>query len=130
MRCYFSSCKPGPPHEVADGTVTFVIPELKITFRARYRGTRGACEYAGLLALLEFVEINPKVFRNRSLEIFGDSFTVVNQVNNRMLCRKELESFRNMALILKQRIPFTLDWVTPEANPAGVSAPDQQTSTG
>jgi hypothetical protein len=122
MRCYFSSEKPGPPNEPAEGFVSFVIPELSITFRARYRGTAAACEYAGLLALLEFIQINPQLFSERTLEIFGDSFTVVNQVNNKLLCRKELEAFRNMALILKQRIPCTIDWVAKRENPAGPPA--------
>jgi hypothetical protein len=119
MQCYFSSHKPGQPLDIADGTVSFAIPELDITFRARYRGTKAACEYGALLALLEFVDINPKVFHNRTLEIFGDSFTVINQVNNKMLCRKDLESFRNSALILRQRIPYTLGWIDLLENPAG-----------
>ncbi|MBI3872739.1 MAG: hypothetical protein HY304_06660 [candidate division Zixibacteria bacterium] len=122
MRCYFSSEKPGLPHEPGDGFVSFVIPELSITFRARYRGTAAACEYASLLALLEFVEINPKLFAERTIEILGDSFTVVNQVNNRLLCRRELEAFRNTALILRQRIPYTIDWVARRENPAGPQA--------
>jgi hypothetical protein len=119
MQCYFSSNKPGDSEEVANTTVSFAIPELNITFRARYRGNKAACEYAALLALLEFVDINPKVFHNRTLEIFGDSFTVINQVNNKMLCRKDLEIFRNNALILRQRIPYTLGWIATGDNPAG-----------
>lgn len=119
MRCYFSSEKPGPPDETGSGYVSFVIPELKITFRARYHGTAVACEYASLLALLEFVEINPQVFEGKALEVFGDSFTVVNQVNDRIICRKELESFRNVALLMRQRIPYTIDWIPPTDNPAG-----------
>ncbi|MEW5702898.1 MAG: hypothetical protein AB1792_11815 [Candidatus Zixiibacteriota bacterium] len=119
MRCYFSSQKPGPADQAGEGFVSFVIPELSITFRARYTGTKAACEYAGLLALLEFVQINPQLFTERTLEIFGDSFTVVNQVNKRLLCRRELEGFRNAALLLKQSIPYTIDWVARNENPAG-----------
>jgi len=122
MQCYFFSEKPGPPDQPGPGFVSFVIPELKITFRARFHGTASACEYASLLALLEFVEINPKVFQGRILEIFGDSFTVVNQLNDRLLCRKELEGFRNLALVLKQRIPYTVDWVPRQDNPAGIAS--------
>lgn len=121
MQCYFTSHKPGSPEKAADGTVSFVIPELNITFHARTHGTKAACEYASLLALLEFVEINPRMFEEKVLEIFGDSFTVINQVNDKMLCRKELQPQRNTALILKQRIPYTLGWIAATENPA--SAP-------
>ena len=37
-------------------------------------------------------KLNPKLFEGRTLELFGDSFTVVNQMNNRLLCRRELEA--------------------------------------
>jgi hypothetical protein len=119
MHCYFSSEKKGPPDEPGSGYVSFVIPELKITFRARYHGTASACEYASLLALLEFVEINPQVFDGKALEVFGDSFAVVNQVNDRLRCARELENFRNVAQLMRQRIPFTLEWISLADNPAG-----------
>jgi hypothetical protein len=119
MRCYFSSEKTGLPDEPGPGFVSFVIPELRITFRARYTGTAGECEYASLLALLEFVEINPRVFEGRVLEVFGDSVTVVSQVKEQRFCRKELENFRNVALKMKERIPYTIEWIPPGENPAG-----------
>lgn len=119
MRCYFSSEKSGQPDDPGPGIVSFVIPEMKITFRARYNGTAAECEYASLLALLEFVEINPKVFEGKVLEVFGDSFAVVNQVNEHLLCRKELENFRAVALKMRERIPYTIEWISPAENPAG-----------
>ena len=119
MHCYFSSEKPGSPDEPGSGYVSFVIPELKITFRARYHGTAAELEYASLLALLEFVDINPKVFSGKTLEVRGDSLTVVHQVNERLRCRKELENFHAAALLLKKRIPYTIDWIPPANNPAG-----------
>ena len=119
MRCYFSSDKSGPPDQTGPGFVSFVIPELKITFRARYNGTAAACEYAGLLALLEFVEINPTVFEGKVLEVFGDSFDVVNQVNDRLSCRADLADYRRLALLMRERIPYTIDWIPPAENPAG-----------
>jgi hypothetical protein len=123
VRCYFYAEKPGEPTEIGDGVVSFCLPEVNITFRARYRGTSDACDYAALLALLEFVEINPKLFEGKALEIYGDSFAVVNQVNQQLLCKKDLEPFRNLALIFKRKIPYVLNWVPPADNPAqGVSA--------
>jgi len=118
MRCFFSSEKPGPPEEPSDAVVSFSIPELSITFRARFHGTATACEYAGLLALLEFVEINPQLFTERTLEIFGDSFTVINQVRRQMICRGEHEALRNLAIVLRERIPYTLGWIARNENPA------------
>ena len=119
MRCYFSSEKPGPPDEPGSGYVAFVIPEMKITFRARYHGTATACEYASLLALLEFVDINPKVFQGKVLEVLGDSLAVVHQVNDRLPTRKELENFHAAAILMKKRLPYTICWIPPEDNPAG-----------
>ena len=118
MRCYFYAHKPGPPETSGDGTVSFCLPELNITFRARYSGTSAACEYAALLALLEFVDINPKLFEGKTLEVFGDSFLVINQVNDRLYCRKELEPLRNIAVGYRNKIPFVLNWVPAVENPA------------
>ena len=118
MRCYFYADKTGEPDEVGDGVVSFSFPELKITFRARFRGTMVGCEYAALLALLEFIEVNPKLFEGRTLEIFGNSFAVVNQVNNRLFCAKELIPFRNMALGFKSKISYVIGWVPATDNPA------------
>ncbi len=119
MRCYFSSEKSGPPDEAGSGYVSFVIPELKITFRARHHGTAPELEYASLLALLEFVDINPKVFEDKVLEVLGDSPTLVHQVNQRLRCRKEVENLCAVALIMKRRIPYSIGWISPADNPAG-----------
>ncbi len=118
MRCYFYAQKPGPPETSGNGIVSFCLPELNITFRARYNGTSAACEYAALLALLEFVDINPTLFEGKTLEVFGDSFLVINQVNDRLYCRKELEPLRNIAVGYRNKIPFVLNWVPSTENPA------------
>ena len=76
------------------------------------------CDYASLLALLEFIEINPHLFQNRTVEVFGDSFEVVNQVNLQMICQKDLEPYRNMALVYKKKIPYSLSWIPEKENPA------------
>lgn len=100
------------------GVATFTIPEAEILFRARFKGNRDECEYAALLALLEFVEINPQLFKNRTVEIYGDSFTVVHQVNQKMLCGKSLEPYRNMALLYKRKFDYSLAWIPKNENPA------------
>ena len=118
MRGYFYAEKPGSPDKPGRGIVSFHLPELNITFRARYKGTAIACQYAALLALLEFVEINPKLFKGKSLELYGDSFAVVNQINDRMFCQKDLLPLRNMALTYKRKLPFSLKWGPQTQNPA------------
>jgi ribonuclease HI len=101
-----------------NGVVSFTIPDLGIVFRAQFKGKAQECEYASLLALLEFIEINPHLFRNKTVEIFGDSFVVVNQVNLQMFCNKELEPYRNMALVYKKKIAYSLNWIPQNENPA------------
>ncbi len=105
-----------------NGVVSFTIPDLGIVFRAQFKGSSHECEYASLLALLEFVEINPHLFKNRTVEIFGDSFVVVNQVNLQMFCDKKLEPYRNMALVYKKKIPYSLNWIPHNENPAQADA--------
>jgi ribonuclease HI len=105
-----------------NGVVSFTIPDLGIVFRAQFKGTPQECEYASLLALLEFIEINPHLFRNKTVEIFGDSFVVVNQVNLQMFCDKKLEPYLNMALGYKKKIPYSLSWIPQNENPAQADA--------
>lgn len=104
--------------KINNGVVSFTIPDLGIVFRAQFKGSPRECEYASLLALLEFIEINPHLFRNKTVEIFGDSFVVVNQVNLQMFCDKELEPYRNMALVYKKKIAYSLNWIPQNENPA------------
>jgi len=119
MQCFFygtirgKNCKDDP-----NGVISFSIPDLGIVFRAQFKGNPVECEYASLLALLEFVEINPHLFQNKTVEILGDSFVVVNQVNLQMVCNKDLEPYRNMALVYKKKIPYSLNWIPQNENPA------------
>jgi len=67
---------------------------------------------------VSFTEIKPQLFKNKALELYSDSFTLVNQVNNRMYCSKDLEPFRNMALLMKKKIPYSLNLIPESDNPA------------
>ena len=96
MQCFFYAItRERGENLLRNGVVSFAIPDLGIVFRAQFKGTPKECEYASLLALLEFVELNPQLFRNKRIEVFGDSFTVVNQVNQQLICGKDLEPYRN-----------------------------------
>jgi ribonuclease HI len=119
MQCFFYGMTRDKDCEDSHkGVVSFSVPDLGIVFRAQFKGNSVECEYASLLALLEFIEINPHLFQNKTVEIFSDSFVVVNQVNLQMVCNKDLEPYRNMALVYKKKIPFSLNLIPEKENPA------------
>ena len=125
MDCYFyGMIRSANKKEDSDGVVSFYIPDLGVTFRAKFTGNQWECEYAGLLALLEFVELNPHLFKSKHLDIFGNSYLVVHQVNQKLNCTKELRPYLDMALVYKKKIPYTLSWIPEWDNPAQ----DQMTS--
>ncbi len=107
-----------------NGYVSFIIPDIGITFRAQFDGNQEECEYASLLALLEFVELNPHLFKNKRIEIFGDNFKIISQVNQDVKAPRDLEPYLNMAVGYKKKIPFTLKWIPDNENLAqdGLSA--------
>jgi hypothetical protein len=99
-----------------NGLVSFAIPDIGITFRAQYNGSRDECEYASLLALLEFVDLNPHLFRNRRIEIFGNDYKIIDQVNHGTQPTRNLEPFMNMAVGYRHKIAFTLNWIPDNEN--------------
>jgi ribonuclease HI len=120
MQCFFSGemfVHPGQP--ITAGVVSFRIPDLDITFRAQFKGNAHECQYASLLALLEFVDLNTHLFKNKTLEIYSDSEMVVRQVNNSQLTMPNgLEPYRDMALTYRRKYPYNLSFVRPGNNPA------------
>lgn len=119
MECYFyADVQDRREDGKHNAVLSFAIPDAGIIFRTRFVGAHGECEYAALLTLLEFVELNPHVFRDKTIEIYGDSFTVVNQMNEKMFCNKDLQPFRNMALLFKSKFTYSLNWIPSRENPA------------
>jgi hypothetical protein len=119
MECYFyGKIREDGDNKENNAVVSFFIPELGISFRAQFQGNIYECEYASLLSLLEFIELNPHLFKNKHLEIFGDSYIVVNQVNMCLICTNELKPYRDMALGYKKKFPFILSWIPKSENPA------------
>lgn len=126
MDCYFyGMIRAADREKGSDGVVSFCVPDLGITFRAKFTGNQWECEYASLLALLEFVELNPHLFKSKHLEIFGNSYVVVHQVNQKLGCTKQLKPYRDMALIYKNKIPYTLGWIPKSDNPAQDEIPSK-----
>ncbi len=119
MRCFYQGRHRDEVESSGKGGfVSFTIPDIGITFRAQFDGTKDECEYASLLALLEFVELNPHLFKNKRIEIFGDNHKIISQVNQQFKAPKDLEQYFNMAVGYKKKIPFTLKWIPTNENPA------------
>jgi hypothetical protein len=120
MQCFFyaSSKNQEISNRKTGSFVSFSIPDIGVSFKAAYDGKPEESEYSSLLALLEFIELNPQLFKNKNLEIFSDSYSVVHQVNMKMPASKGLEPYRNLALRYKQKIPYTLNWIPEGDNPA------------
>ena len=117
MKCFFHGRKRNiEGMSGSNGLVSFAIPDIGISFRAPYTGNRHECEYASFLALLEFVDLNPHLFKNRRLEIFGDDYKIISQINQKSRPSKALEPFLNMVVGYKRKIPFTLNWIPGSEN--------------
>lgn len=119
MKCYYQGIiRPNEEDKNFNGFVSFTVPELGIKFRGQYKGAFDECEYASLLALLEFIELNFHLFKDRRLEVFGNNFRVISQVNSEMSPSSELEAFCNLAQSYKEKIPYILDWIPSDENMA------------
>ena len=69
MECFFHSfIRENKSESNHNAIISFTIPDIGVVFRAAFRGGDKEVEYAALLALLEFVETNPQLFKNRALE--------------------------------------------------------------
>ena len=121
MQCYFTGemfVRPGQP--ITAGVMSFQIPDLDITFRAQFKGSPQECQYASLLALLEFIDLNPHLFKNRTIEIYSDSQMVVSQINDTdSSMPRSLEPYRDMALTYRRKRPYSIAFVRGGNNPAG-----------
>lgn len=119
MKCYFQGfTRSDDKDSMFNGFVSFYIPELGIRFKGQYNGSQDECEYASLLALLEFIELNAHLFKDRRVEILGNNFAVVSQVNAQSKPNRQLEPFCKLARDYRQKIPFTLNWIPSDENMA------------
>ena len=117
MKCFFH----GKKREIegvsgSNALVSFAIPDIGISFKAPYNGNRHECEYASFLALLEFVELNPHLFKNRRIEVFGNDYKIISQINQKTRPSKALQPYLNMVAGYKRKIPFTLNWIPDNEN--------------
>jgi hypothetical protein len=119
MRCYIwgtNNCENRA--EAGKGAACFVIPDWGLQFRAAHEGSAIVCELSAMLALLRFVESNPKVFEGQRLEILTDAAQLVEQLNGRApLDPSQLRLFTSIRS-LREKIRFEISWVPPDQNRA------------
>jgi hypothetical protein len=119
MELYFGSFHRSSPDLAAKKMlVCFSIPEAGISFKAPFAGEELHTEYASLLTLLEFVELNQKMFAGKDLKIYGNSLDVINQVNLKAVCQFEFSDLLKKTLEYKEKYNFNLGWVPKSNNPA------------
>jgi hypothetical protein len=119
MECFFGSYLPlSHQDKNSKRLVCFSIPDAGIAFKAPFTGEELHTDYASLLTLLEFVEMNGKMFEGHNLKIYGDNIDLVNQVNQKKPCMFEFSELLRKALEYKKKYNFSLGWVPPENNPS------------
>ncbi len=118
MECYFGTHLPEKRQDTDKRLVCFSIPEAGIAFKAPFKGGELHTEYASLLTLLEFVEMNGKIFKGKEIEIFGDNIDLISQVNQKADCTYEYSELLKKALDYKQKYKYRLGWVPQENNPS------------
>ncbi|MFH2036293.1 MAG: hypothetical protein ABIJ45_07820, partial [Candidatus Zixiibacteriota bacterium] len=100
MECYFGSYereKAGP--EGKKSLVCFSIPKAGINFKAPFDSNEDLhSQYASLLTLLEFIELNQKVFKGKSLKIYGNDLEIIKQINEDITVRFEFTDLLQKAL--------------------------------
>lgn len=117
MKCFYQGVvRSDEDDKQFNGFVSFAIPELGINFRGQYKGYGEECEYASLLALLEFIELNNHLFRDRRIQIFGNNFSIISQVNSAAQPSGDLEPFCSLARSYKKKFPYILDWIPVDEN--------------
>jgi hypothetical protein len=98
------------------GLYGFAVPDLGVVFRSRHSGSIYECQYAGLLALLKFLESNRKELNEYRFEVLSDSPLIVYQISHRKIITAELTPYYNAAIDYKCRIDYRISWVPREEN--------------
>ena len=117
MELFFGSLENLSPHLENSNMVIFSIPDIGVQFKAPFAARDLALDYAALLTLLEFVEVNPQLFANRALELFCNNFDLVNQVNNSFVNSSDFVPLLKKTLEYRKKLKFSINWIPEDDNP-------------
>jgi hypothetical protein len=119
VKAYFYAQSHNPvPHTQGPGVIAFSVPDLGFTFRLALRATPSEFPYRALLALVEFLESNRKVWQKQKLELCTDCAPFIYQVLGDMAAPARVRIDLGTIRIKKRQLGFTLHWVAPEENRA------------
>ena len=118
MELYFGSLENSSPDLNTRSMVIFSIPDIGVKFKAPFAARSLALDYAALLTLLEFIDVNPQLFANRALELFCNNFELVHQVNNRCVNDSDMVPFLKKALVYRRKLNYSINWIPETDNPA------------
>ena len=120
MECYFGSYErqnEGPGGNKS--LVCFSIPSRGICFKAPFAGADELhTDYASLLTLLEFIELNPNYFDDHEIQIYGHNQDMIKQINDNHTSRYEFTELLKKAIEYKEKFDYRLGWVAPDDNPS------------
>ena len=119
MRCYFNGSVHGTDQLARQsGTVSFAIPDIGVVFRSRWAGNLLECQYAALLSLLQFIESNAKVFKNKEIQIFTDASVVVYHLTKETFIFNSVKPYYRMVQSYKAKFDFSIRWIPEKENAA------------
>ena len=124
MDCFFGTYElpTDNPFGKADrlsSVVTFHIPDVGIRFKAPFAGVNADhCDFASLLALLEFIDSNQKYFSKGTYQIFGNNRRLIEQVNGRLPAPPTFKPLMEKARKYKDKYGFSLEWIPTDENTA------------
>ncbi len=119
MELYFGSLRTADHDLASRNMVIFAIPDIGVQFKAPFSAEDLALEYAALLTLLEFIDVNPQIFANRALELFCHNFDLVRQINDNTVEDVNLAPFLKRALEYRKKLKYSINWIPESDNPAG-----------
>jgi hypothetical protein len=124
MKCYFHGSGSKDSSAQKSGLVSFAIPDVGVLFRSTWRGNLYQCQYVSLLFLLKFIEVNPDVFSQVELQLYGDCPLIIQQINDQVYTPKSLEAYRDLSRLYVKKLHFSLRWIPEQQNRATSKAVD------
>ena len=124
MKCYFHGSGSKDSSAQKSGLVSFAIPDVGVLFRSTWRGNLYQCQYVSLLFLLKFIEVNPDVFSQVELQLYGDCPLIIQQINGQAYTPRSLEAYRDLTRLYVKKLRFSLRWIPEQQNRATGKAVD------